>query len=109
MKKKSLISRRTTLKGIGALGAASVLGHSGCAVEEQISGEDLCKGSDLRKTIFERVFKTPLIDTHEHLPDERDRLKKRGKFRTDDWSVIFKHYLNSDMTVSYTHLTLPTN
>ncbi len=100
MKKRNLITRRSTLKGIGALGAAGLLGHSGCAVDERIAGEDICKGSDVRKTIFDKVFRTPLVDTHEHLPDESERLKKAASFAADDWSVIFRHYLSNDMVTA---------
>ena len=98
MKKKYLISRRTTLKGLGVLGAASVFGHTASAAEESVPADDPCKGqSGLRKTIFDKVFKTTLIDTHEHLPDESERLKRAAGPATDDWSVLFKGYLNSDM------------
>jgi len=48
------------------------------------------------------VFKTVLIDTHEHLPDEKDRLGNRLIIgdkgdKSNDWTFLFSHYLDSDM------------
>ena len=42
------------------------------------------------------VAVTPLADTHEHLPDEDERLRGE-QFPCDDWSVLLSHYLNSDL------------
>ncbi len=101
-KSKNLISRRSTLKGIGAVGALGFL-SSKTAVGEQetLTESDLSAHlSDIRKKIFQRVFQTPFIDTHEHLPDESERLS-RGYYnygnKSDDWTIIFSHYLQSDM------------
>jgi uncharacterized protein len=52
--------------------------------------------SDLRRQIFSKVWNTPLIDTHEHLCEEQDRLPPRG-MKADDWSVILSHYLDNDL------------
>jgi uncharacterized protein len=51
-----------------------------------------------RKLLSERVFQTPLIDTHEHLIEERERLRGASSPRVpcDDWALLFSHYLNSD-------------
>jgi hypothetical protein len=99
LKKKNSISRRTTLKGIGTIGAMAFLGNK--AYGGQFAGIDvkeMSNQSDIRKTIFSKVFSTPLIDTHEHLIEERDRLD--GTYRriqSNDWSFLLSHYLNSDM------------
>jgi predicted TIM-barrel fold metal-dependent hydrolase len=94
--KKGQLSRRTALKGIGSVGAISLLG----------SGSVMAQGaatpfSDRRfnKDILDKVMGTPLIDTHEHLFDEDTRLAKAPGSRSepDDWSFIFNHYLDSDM------------
>ncbi|MCU0959687.1 MAG: amidohydrolase [Pirellulaceae bacterium] len=52
--------------------------------------------------IAERVWQTPLIDTHEHLPEERDRLSgaPHPAIKADDWSLLLSHYLNSDLLVA---------
>jgi predicted TIM-barrel fold metal-dependent hydrolase len=91
IKKKDLISRRTTLKTLGAVGASAFLSP------EMVQGGEF--KPDIRKTIFEKVFATPLIDTHEHLIEEKGRLAGTSHFRvaSDDFSIIFSHYLKSDM------------
>jgi len=101
MQKKDLVSRRSTLKAAGAFGASAFLGsQSGCA-GEKTSGNAaaIINDSDARKQIFKKVFNTPLIDTHEHLPEESERLsgKTRLRAKLDDWSVILRHYIDSDM------------
>ena len=102
MKDKGTISRRSTLKGIGAIGAAAFLGtHSASGEELSVGPRESDVGrSDVRKRIFEKVFATTFVDTHEHLPDESERLNGnycRARGRGDDWSIIFAHYADSDM------------
>ena len=46
----------------------------------------------LRREIFSKVWNASLIDTHEHLLDESDRLSV-----TDDWSVVLSGYLPWDL------------
>jgi len=45
------------------------------------------------------VFKTPLVDTHEHLIEENERFKAapRPHLPCDDWALLFSHYLDSDL------------
>jgi hypothetical protein len=59
-------------------------------------------GNDVRNELRERVFKTPLIDTHEHLVEEKNRLAGAGSWRVpcDDWAFLLSHYLNSDFLVA---------
>jgi hypothetical protein len=99
LKKKNNISRRTTLKGIGTIGAMAFLGNK--AYGGQFAGMDakeINNQSDIRKTVFSKVFSTPLIDTHEHLIEEHDRLNgSNSRIRSNDWSFLLSHYLNSDM------------
>ena len=53
------------------------------------------------RAITERVFKAPLIDTHEHLIEEKDRLQgAASRASCDDWALLFSHYLNSDLLVA---------
>ena len=101
MKGKGAISRRSTLKGIGAIGAAAFLGTRGAGGEELSVGPTASDigTSDVRKQIFEKVFATTLVDTHEHLIDEEERLSgtKHPFVKSDDWSEVFSNYLASDM------------
>jgi len=70
------ISRRGTLQSLGALGTAAMFGSAGGtpvgASEEAPRG--LSAGGRLNPAIAEKVFATPLIDTHEHLIEEKERL-----------------------------------
>jgi predicted TIM-barrel fold metal-dependent hydrolase len=51
------------------------------------------------RTIIEKVYHTRLIDTHEHLYDEKVRTAG-GTYiegKCNDWTMIMNHYLDSDM------------
>jgi predicted TIM-barrel fold metal-dependent hydrolase len=101
MKNKTLISRRHTLKGIGAIGAYAILGTTSDGRESTRMGKETGHNSDVRKTIFEKVFQTPFIDTHEHLIEEKERLAaSHPRVKSDDWSILLSHYLNSDLIVA---------
>ena len=77
MKTKQTISRRAVLKSFGALGAVLVAADS-TKVQAAESTTPLARKparvGDARKIILEHVFKAPLIDTHEHLIEEKQRL-----------------------------------
>lgn len=92
----SRISRRDTLAGMGALGATTLLGSK--SLEARESGS----AGRLHPAIAEKVFETPLIDTHEHLIEEKDRLAGTDHPRVgaDDWSLLLSHYLDSDLVVA---------
>jgi len=103
MRNKNLISRRSTLKGMGAIGALTFLSSKTAVGEEETrTDSDLTfHSSEIRKKIFQKIFQTPFIDTHEHLPDESERLAAnyyKYRKKSDDWTVIFSHYLQSDMS-----------
>jgi predicted TIM-barrel fold metal-dependent hydrolase len=55
--------------------------------------------ADARRLLAERVARTPLVDTHEHLIEEKERLRGPSGPRVpcDDWALLFSHYLNSDL------------
>jgi len=100
------VSRRTTLKGMGAIGGAALIGAAGpqavgAAVESSASSRS-ARGDSIRRAIFEKVFATPLVDTHEHLLEEHERLQgtRHPRIGADDWSVLLSHYLNSDLLTS---------
>jgi hypothetical protein len=99
LKKKNSISRRTTLKGIGTIGAMAFVGNRAYGGQfAGISGKEINAQNKIRKTIFAKVFSTLLIDTHEHLIEESDRLNaSNDRIRSNDWSFLLNHYLNSDM------------
>jgi len=95
--KKKHISRRATIKGIGAAGAMAFLGK-GLTHTEQAAGQTITPApskSTVRDAIFEKVSQTVFIDTHEHIIlEEKARLsaKPRG-----DWTILLGGYFASDM------------
>jgi len=100
MKDKKLISRRDTLKGIGAVGAGAILGSTVDGGEPPVSrtGGGKFSSEEIRKAIFDKVAQTPLIDTHEHLIEESDRLAaKPVKTKCDDWSITVNAYTVGDL------------
>ena len=105
MKTKSPISRRAVLKSFGALGAVLVAADS-TKVQAAESTTPLARKparvGDARKIILEHVFKAPLIDTHEHLIEEKQRLDVASSSHVpcDDWALLLSHYLNSDLLVA---------
>jgi uncharacterized protein len=56
-------------------------------------------GSKAFQSIREKIFNTPLIDTHEHLYDEINRTAggQHIEGKCNDWTIILNHYLDSDM------------
>ncbi len=97
MAKKTTLSRRDTLHGMSILGAGTLLGST-TALGETASAAP----SRVHPDIWEKVFNTPLIDTHEHLIEEKDRLSGTAhrRVQADDWSLLLSHYLNSDLLVA---------
>ncbi len=95
MDQQQQLSRRSALKSAGVAGAAAFLGSVSPNVT---ANEPPQQPSDLRQQIFSQVWKTPLIDTHEHLCEEKDRLAAIGRSDVhDDWSVVLAGYLGSDL------------
>ena len=84
-------SRRKFLRQGGALVAASGLATS-MSLPALAASEPPAQPSDLREEIFAKVWDTPLVDTHEHLFDEEDRLSAK-----DDWTVVLSGYLGHDL------------
>ena len=104
MAKKSPVSRRHTLQGMGALGASALLGSTrdvGAAVSKETPYGATTNGH-ANRALVEKVFATPLIDTHEHLIEEHERLAgaSHPRVQADDWSLLLSHYLNSDLVVA---------
>jgi uncharacterized protein len=102
MKPKLTVSRRTALKNLGAAGAVMAAFGSHNARSADTPGsipEHSPSSGEARRLIAEHVFKTPLIDTHEHLIEEQERLQGATSPRVpcDDWALLLSHYLNSDL------------
>lgn len=90
------VSRRTTFRTLGALGAGVLLSRGASEAAQPESGDD--QPTDVRREIFARVRQTTFIDTHEHLPEEATRLPQNGQTKgPDDWSVLLAGYLGSDL------------
>lgn len=98
---KKLITRRKTIKSLGSLGAASVAASQlpGTKAFGFPALQSPAAFSGTRDSIFRKVFSTPFIDTHEHLIEEKGRLSgtSHPRVSADDWSVLFSHYINSDL------------
>ncbi len=102
MTEKNRISRRYTLQGMGLAGAA-ILG----AVDDvpigtaQETPHGVTTNARVNPALAKKVFETPLIDTHEHLLEEKERLAgSHPRVQADDWSLLLSHYLNSDLLVA---------
>lgn len=98
-KKKTSITRRKVIAGIGAAASLSMLSSTSDKSGRKASIKSMTNGrNDLRNKIYEKVSETILIDTHEHLPDESKRLSSNPPLNiVNDWSTLFSHYLNSDL------------
>jgi uncharacterized protein len=56
---------------------------------------------DARTAIEQKVESTTVVDTHEHLLEEDVRLKgAHERIKSNDWSFLLSHYLDSDLTTS---------
>ena len=94
------LSRRAILKGLGAAGvAAATIGQPGGQAAESLTSLPGGSVSADPKPILKAVLGAPLIDTHEHLIEEKERLRGASSPRVpcDDWALLFSHYLNSDL------------
>ncbi|HEY5910810.1 MAG TPA: amidohydrolase family protein [Verrucomicrobiae bacterium] len=96
MKTRRTFTRRALLKNVGAAGGVVLAWGGG------VSAGAAPAGRNPREEILNRVLSTPLIDTHEHLLEESERLRgpARPRLRSDDWSILLSHYLDSDLLVA---------
>jgi predicted TIM-barrel fold metal-dependent hydrolase len=103
MIEKNGVSRRHTLQGAGLAGAAAFLGEvrSVPVRASNQTPDGVTTNGRVNPAIAGRVFETPLIDTHEHLLEEKERLAaSHPRVQADDWSLLLNHYLNSDLLVA---------
>lgn len=59
-------------------------------------------GSGPEGSLRQKVFETPLIDTHEHLMNESERLKAGRTIdgNANDWTFLLSHYFDSDLVAA---------
>ncbi|HPU96476.1 MAG TPA: amidohydrolase family protein [Candidatus Hydrogenedentes bacterium] len=99
------VDRRTF---IGASGAAVGLSAAAFGDSPDHTGTDTSwmpenTRSSLEKNVADLVARTPLMDTHEHLPPEKDRVADADNPDADhapDFSIFFTHYAGSDLQVA---------
>lgn len=100
MQRKNSLPRRTTLKRMGAAGMLAFTGAAAANAQERTTDRPRRSGSsDIRKQIAEKVRRTPFIDTHEHLIEEKGRLAGTSNpwVTCDDWAFVLSHYYASDL------------
>jgi predicted TIM-barrel fold metal-dependent hydrolase len=102
MKSQAAVSRRAILKKLGTAGAVVAAFGPETSSAAKTSPPVLVSrpgSSEIRKILAERVRQTPLIDTHEHLVEEKQRLEKPAPslISCDDWALLLSHYLDSDL------------
>jgi predicted TIM-barrel fold metal-dependent hydrolase len=107
MKTPSPLSRRDALKTLTTATAATAalattvptaVVAADAVVAPSSPRSDATTGS-AGQAIRDRVFQTRIVDTHEHLVEERERIQFAASSRLpcDDWALLFSHYLNSDL------------
>jgi hypothetical protein len=112
MNLQSAVTRRAALKGLGAAGAA-VAALSADTREAASAAAPTyrpqSRSSETSKLLFERVFQTWLIDTHEHLIEEKERLQgaPRPRVPCDDWALLFSHYFKKHIVTAPANKLLP--
>jgi len=93
MQKNNTTTRRQALKSLGLLGALTVTGASRSLGESREEAKPLSASPAVFSDVLkERIDTTPMVDAHEHLVDEEDRLANPPK----TWIALFQHYLGDD-------------
>jgi hypothetical protein len=99
---KNRINRRSSLKVMGSIiGATTALGTVPSISAAPIKNKSIRirkSNNKMIKEIETCVWQTPLIDTHEHLLEEHERLSANPQLvRCDDWTMVMSMYLDSDL------------
>ncbi|MFB3903149.1 MAG: amidohydrolase family protein [Acidobacteriota bacterium] len=90
------VTRRSLIK---TAGAARVIGATAFPESAYGATPDRETRRENVQTIRQRVEATPIVDTHEHLIEEEDRLQgKHKRVLANDWSFLITQYLNNDFT-----------
>lgn len=105
MNPRFFLSRRAAFTRLSAAGAVVAGLHATRAADAASSPaarRPAPRSGSAWQLIAERVNRTPLVDTHEHLIEEPDRLRGAGQpgIPCDDWALLFSHYLDSDLLTS---------
>jgi predicted TIM-barrel fold metal-dependent hydrolase len=94
-KDQKRLSRRSVLRKGSLAGAIGV----GAGLSAKASNHTV--KDDVWEKISERVSKTRIVDTHEHLIEEESRISgDHQRIKANDWSFLLGHYLNSDLISS---------
>lgn len=94
-----MVNRRCFM---GATGSALGLGVTGCASMAEGTHNPAVSAA-LAGSIRELVDQTPLVDTHEHLLPEADRvanLEREDASPAPDFGMLMCHYTDSDLQVA---------
>jgi len=93
--KKQRQQRRDFFKLLGIGGASMAIPGAVFGRNQSVPEE----GGSNHESLLKKVYQTPLIDTHEHLYEEKERTHGGNfvDFKCNDWTMIFNHYLDSDM------------
>lgn len=91
-------TRRETIKILGALGTTAALGSLGSLAKAESDYPAVHTSSPVgfREELQRLVNQTPIVDTHEHLPDEHETLGN-GRKPCNDWSILVCHYLDNEL------------
>ena len=94
------VTRRTFLGTAGvASGLAPALSAGATAKPVPKRRTRRLGASTLQRDIVELVNQTPLVDTHEHLSEEKERLSQNNKPHAD-FGMLMSHYSDSDLQVA---------
>ena len=93
MSARRRISRRQVLKNLSAAGALAVGARAGAAPREAPARSvgRVPRESELQASLRQRVFATPIIDTHEHLIDPILHGNARRLFALDRREAALRH------------------
>lgn len=85
---------------------AATVGLGGTALAGTLScgetGGQRLESRGPHETLRKKVLETPLIDTHEHLMNESERLQAGTSLwdKANDWTFLLSHYFDSDLASS---------
>ncbi|MFB3902907.1 MAG: twin-arginine translocation signal domain-containing protein [Acidobacteriota bacterium] len=97
--KSSRITRRDAVKQVGLVGAVGAASGTPQAAAQATPRRGVTAASWAE--IGKRIQATRLIDTHEHLMEESDRLiGKNPRMKSNDRSFLLAHYANSDLVAA---------
>jgi predicted TIM-barrel fold metal-dependent hydrolase len=84
----------------------SALGLTGATLTGMVLPRDLAehdlKSPGQKESLRQKVLETPLIDTHEHLMNESERIQAGKSIwdKANDWTFLLSHYFDSDLVVA---------